>query len=41
MATKLIVLLRKGWQTFESGGERAWDHIKGAVHDAWDRVARR
>lgn len=33
--------LRSGWQRYqeESGTPSAWDEIKAAVRDAWDRVA--
>jgi hypothetical protein len=33
--------LRSGWERYqeESGTPSAWDEIKAAVRDAWDRVA--
>ena len=33
--------LRSGWERYqeESGTPSVWDEIKGAVRDAWDRVA--
>ena len=33
--------LRSGWQRYQekSGTPSAWDEIKAAVRDAWDRVA--
>lgn len=30
--------LRNGWQAFENRGERAWEQMKGAIQDAWNRV---
>ena len=32
--------LRAGWERYEHGGEQptAWEEIKDAVRDAWDRV---
>ncbi len=33
--------LRQGWESYEHRGQNptAWDEIKQAVRDAWDRVA--
>ena len=30
--------LSSGWDTCEYRGTSTWEHVKGAVRDAWDRV---
>ena len=33
--------LRANWATYEHRGQSAWDHIKDAVRDGWNRVTNR
>jgi hypothetical protein len=30
--------LSSGWHKYEHRGSSTWEHVKGAVRDAWDRV---
>ena len=30
--------LSKNWSSYQHRGDSTWEHIKGAVRDAWDRL---